>query len=429
MSSDEIKLGYLLLTFLRSFTQNRPANKFNVIGRSGRGEFEIWLNKDVPPHEKQSLIWLWDELKRARLINATGTDLVNPDDWVIASPKGQTISESEFAAIFTDELRERTGTEKLVDAVTGIFQRGELDADLAKFGDRKGDDPPVSFVMADLDHFKTFNDNYGHAAGDEVLRAVAKKIATVVRGKGETYRYGGEEISVVLPNHSVEEATAVAERIRNEIASIRIASLPDCSVTASLGVATIPETSETVETIVLDADRAMYEAKHSGRNRVRAADKQHSGLRVQPKAAGKPNNELFRVSFQTQSQGILPTTTVKVMRVIGSIENISPSRRIREYVCTLSVPASCLTYNSAVYPSEIKARLEGYRSFRSTEKNHARVPIYQGDRFQIISVDIAVDHLTESERQKCLEMEVIATAEGDDEVAETRKTVAQLMGV
>ncbi|MGB9514674.1 MAG: GGDEF domain-containing protein, partial [Candidatus Acidiferrum sp.] len=332
MSSDEIKLGYLLLTFLRSFTQNRPANKFNVIGRSGRGEFEIWLNKDVPPHEKQSLIWLWDELKRARLINATGTDLVNPDDWVIASPKGQTISESEFAAIFTDELRERTGTEKLVDAVTGIFQRGELDADLAKFGDRKGDDPPVSFVMADLDHFKTFNDNYGHAAGDEVLRAVAKKIATVVRGKGETYRYGGEEISVVLPNHSVEEATAVAERIRNEIASIRIASLPDCSVTASLGVATIPETSETVETIVLDADRAMYEAKHSGRNRVRAADKQHSGLRVQPKAAGKPNNELFRVSFQTQSQGILPTTTVKVMRVIGSIENISPSRRIREYV-------------------------------------------------------------------------------------------------
>jgi diguanylate cyclase (GGDEF)-like protein len=429
VSPDEIKLGYLLIKFLRLSTRDRSVNKFNVIGRSGRGELEIWLQKDVLPNEKQTLIWVWDELKRARLISATGTDLVNPDDWVIVSPKGQTISESDFAAMFTDESRERTETGKLIDAVTGIFQRGKLDADLATLRDRKSDDSPVSFVMIDLDHFKTFNDNYGHAAGDEILRVVAQKIATVVQRKGEAYRYGGEEISVILPNHSLVEATTVAERIRSEIASVRIASLPDCSVTASLGVATIPETSETVETIVVDADRAMYEAKHSGRNRVRCAAKEDSGARVQPKVATKPKNELFRVSFQTQSQGILPTTTVKVMRVFGSIENISPSRRIREYACTLSVPACCLTYNSAVYPSEIKPRLDGYRRFRHTEKNHTGVPIHQGDRFQIISVDIAVDHLTESEGQKCLEMEVIATAEGDDEVAEMRKTVAQLMGV
>lgn len=268
VSPNEIELGFLLLKFLRLSTRDRSVNKFNVIGRSGRGEFEMWVEKDVPQHEKQTLIWVWDELKRARLINATGTDLVDPDNWVIVSPKGQTISESDFAAMFTDESRERTETGKLIDAVTGIFQRGELDADLAKIGDRKSDDSPVSFVMIDLDHFKAFNDNYGHAAGDEILKAVAQKIATAVRGKGEVYRYGGEEISVILPNHSLVEATTVGERIRTEIASIRIASLPDCSVTASLGVATIPETSETVETVALDADRAMYEAKHSGRNRV-----------------------------------------------------------------------------------------------------------------------------------------------------------------
>ena len=428
VSPDEIKLGYLLLKFLRLSTRDRSVNKFNVIGRSGRGEFEMWLEKDVLPHEKQTLIWVWDEMKRARLIDATGTDLASPDDWVVVSSKGHTISESDFTAMFTDEPRERTEIGKLIDAVTGIFQRGELDANLAKIGDRKSDDSPVSFVMIDLDHFKTFNDNYGHAAGDEILRAVAQKIAKVVQGKGEAYRYGGEEISVILPNHSLVEANTVAERIRTEIVSIRIASLPDCSVTASLGVATIPETSETVETVTLDADRAMYEAKHSGRNRVRSAAKEDSGARVQPKAVTKPKNELFRVSFQTQSQGILPTTTVKVMRVFGSIENISPSRRIREYACTLSIPACCLTYNSAAYLSEIKARLDGYRSFRHTEKNLTGVSIHQGDRVQIISVDIAVDHLTESERQKCLEMEVIATAEGDGEVAETRKTVAQLMG-
>jgi diguanylate cyclase (GGDEF)-like protein len=429
VSPDEIKLGYLLLKFLRLSARDRPVNKFNVIGRSGRGEFEMWLQKDVLPNEKQTLIWVWDELKRARLISATGTDLVNPDDWFIVSPKGQTISESDFAAMFADEPREQAETGKVIDAVTGIFQRGELDADLAKIGNRKSDDSPVSFVMIDLDHFKSFNDSYGHAAGDEILKVVAQKIAMVVRGKGEVYRYGGEEISVVLPNHSLAEATSVAERIRSEIASVRITSVPDCSVTASLGVATIPETSETVEAVALDADRAMYEAKHSGRNLVRCAAKVDSGARVQPKAATKPKNELFSVSFQTQSQGILPTTTVKVIRVFGSIENISTSRRIREYACTLSVPACCLTYNSAVYPSEIKPRLEGYRSFRHTEKNLTGVPIHHGDRLQIISIDIAVDHLTESERQKCLEMEVIATAEGDDEVAETRKTVAQLLGV
>lgn len=327
------------------------------------------------------------------------------------------------------DVGERAQTERLIDPVTGIFQRAELDADVAKMKDRKSDDLPVSFVMIDLDHFKKFNDSYGHTVGDEVLKAVAQKIATVVRGKGEAYRYGGEEITVILPNHTLVEANAAAERIRNEIASARIASLPDCSVTASLGVATIPDTSETLTAVVTDADRAMYTAKNSGRNRVCSAAKEDSGAPVQPKAATKSKNELFRVSFQTQSQGTLPTTTLKVMRVFGSIENISPSRRIREYACTLSVPACCLNYNTAVYLSEIKQRLDGYRSFRGTEKNHTSVPIHQGDRLQILSVDIAIDHLAESERQKCLEMEVIATAEGDDEVAETRKTVAQLLGV
>ena len=124
----------------------------------------------------------------------------------------------------------------------------------------------------------------GTLRGDEILRAVAQKIATVVRGMGEAFRCGDEEISVILPNHSLVEANAVPERIRTEITFVRIASLPDCSVTASLGVATIPDTSEPVEAITADADRAMYEAKNSGRNRVTSAAKENSGARVQPNA-------------------------------------------------------------------------------------------------------------------------------------------------
>src|SRR5579862_8146670 len=106
MSSDEIKLVYLLLEFLRLSARDRPASKFNVFGRSSRGEFEIWLQKDVPPHEKQTLIWVYDELRRARLINSTETDLVNPNYWVGVSPKGQTVSESDFRAMFTEEPHE-----------------------------------------------------------------------------------------------------------------------------------------------------------------------------------------------------------------------------------------------------------------------------------------------------------------------------------
>lgn len=76
--------------------------------------------------------------------------------------------------------------------------------------------------MIDLDHFMNFNDTYGHSVGDEVLKATAQVVATVVGGKGEAYRYGGEEISVILPNHALVEAAAVAERIRNEIERVRI---------------------------------------------------------------------------------------------------------------------------------------------------------------------------------------------------------------
>jgi two-component system, cell cycle response regulator len=79
-------------------------------------------------------------------------------------------------------------------------------------------------------------------------------------------------MSVILPNHTLGEAMAVAERVRNEIAGVRVASVGDCAVTASLGVATIPETSD-AKTMTTDADRALYQAKHSGRNRVCCAAK------------------------------------------------------------------------------------------------------------------------------------------------------------
>jgi pyrimidine deaminase RibD-like protein len=112
VSPDEIKLGYALLKYLRMSTQHRPVSKYNVIGVSGPGEFAMSLRTDFLPNEKQELIWVWDELKRQRLISATGTDMVHPDDWITVTSKGQTISEADFDAMFTDERHDRTDTEK-----------------------------------------------------------------------------------------------------------------------------------------------------------------------------------------------------------------------------------------------------------------------------------------------------------------------------
>jgi diguanylate cyclase (GGDEF)-like protein len=285
MTSDEIKLGYLLLEFLRVNARDRAVHKFNAIGRSTKGEFEFWLQREVSSADKQSLIWIWDELKRARLINATGEDLVNPDDWVLVSPKGLTITEREFAELFFDEPRDSRMSERLIDAVTGIFQRGELNNDLGKIENRESDDPPLGFIMIDIDHFEEFNNTHGHPIGDVVLRTVAQTIAAVVNGKGDAYRYGGEEFSVILRNHNLVEAQAVAQRIRTEIEIARIDSLPGIGVTASLGVGSIPETSGNGERLVADADRALYQAKNEGRNRVRCATKETSGTPVAQKIA------------------------------------------------------------------------------------------------------------------------------------------------
>jgi diguanylate cyclase (GGDEF)-like protein len=281
MTSDEIKLGYLLLKFLRVNARDRAIHKFNVIGRSRKGEFEFWLQRDVSSSEKQSLIWIWEELKRTRLINATGEDLVNPDDWVLVSPKGLTISEGEFAELFSDKPGDHGRmSERLIDAVTGIFQRGELNNDLGKIENREGSDPPLAFIMIDIDHFKEFNTIHGHPIADKVLRTVAQTVAAVVRGKGESYRYGGDELSVILPNHNLAEAQAVAERIRSEVETARIDSLPGICVTTTVGVASIPDTSENVTSMVADADRVLLEAKSRGRNRVYCASKETSGAPV-----------------------------------------------------------------------------------------------------------------------------------------------------
>jgi diguanylate cyclase (GGDEF)-like protein len=118
----------------------------------------------------------------------------------------------------------------------------------------------------DIDHFKSFNDTFGHQAGDETLAAVAAAIAGACRASDVPARYGGEEMALLLPGSGLEDAVEVAERVRLAVAAIPLETRP---VTVSIGVSTTDGTCS-AELLIEASDRALYASKEGGRNRVTA---------------------------------------------------------------------------------------------------------------------------------------------------------------
>ncbi len=127
---------------------------------------------------------------------------------------------------------------------------------------------PLSLVMLDLDRFKTINDTHGHLIGDQVLREAAKAVAATLRTTDTAYRYGGEEIVVLLRETGLQEATAVSERLRRAVSAIALAQHPQVRVSTSAGVATRQVRMQHHTDLVAEADAALYEAKKQGRDRV-----------------------------------------------------------------------------------------------------------------------------------------------------------------
>jgi len=155
-----------------------------------------------------------------------------------------------------------------LDPLLQIFNRGRFDSGLTEFSGRATKEHPLSLVMIDIDHFKNVNDRYGHPAGDDVLTKIAVVLQSVSMNKGPCYRYGGEELAVLLSNYTLEEAVAFAERVRLTIAQGDFSPFPD-RVTISLGVATMPDHAQEAEALKREADNALYQAKRLGRNLVR----------------------------------------------------------------------------------------------------------------------------------------------------------------
>lgn len=184
--------------------------------------------------------------------------------------------------------------------------------------------------------------------------------------------------------------------------------------------------------------RGLYQTFRSGEDLRRRATRDLartiydliSGPTATPKSSNfGSKNGMAKVVLQARPTGVIPTTNIRTMQVFGTIENLSPSKRIREYSCTLSVPKCCLSFNAASYPAEKESHDPNHRRFRHTEKTHANVAIHPGDPLQVIAVEIAVEHLSKDEQVKCLQMDVIADAIADGEALQARKSVAELMGI
>ncbi len=165
----------------------------------------------------------------------------------------------------------RLYTLAISDHLTGLFNRRHFQSrvgDAVSRPDQCGEN--FGLVMLDLDHFKDINDRFGHSAGDEVLRQVGRVLLRTIRFGDSAYRYGGEEFAVLLPEADSVVTLAVAERIRRELATLKIQldAGRNIAVTASLGIAVCPDNGTSVQDLVAAADTALYRSKSEGRNRV-----------------------------------------------------------------------------------------------------------------------------------------------------------------
>ncbi|MFW6412794.1 MAG: diguanylate cyclase [Oceanicaulis sp.] len=174
-----------------------------------------------------------------------------------------------------DQLRtnlEKVREEAMTDALTGVANRKRFDESMRKArrdADVKGE--PFSLILCDIDHFKRFNDTWGHQTGDQIIRFVAACLSRFSKDGFIVARYGGEEFGVVMPNASIDEARAVAEKVRSTVESKRLlrkSTNEDLgNITVSLGVSQF-RAGESVECLIERCDTNLYKSKQTGRNRI-----------------------------------------------------------------------------------------------------------------------------------------------------------------
>jgi diguanylate cyclase len=180
-------------------------------------------------------------------------------------------------------------TESLTDPLTGLANRKLFDQSLEKAIDLTNDrSEPLALMMTDIDHFKAFNDTWGHLTGDQVLRLVAMSVKQNVKGQDVAARYGGEEFAVILPNTVLRSALTVADHIRRAVMSKELMKRSTGQnlgrVTISIGVAQLHR-GDTPQSLIARADACLYAAKRNGRNRVICETDPEAAAPAEPKVA------------------------------------------------------------------------------------------------------------------------------------------------
>ena len=255
-----------------------------------QGDFSHWFSNEVNPHLNEhpdfaKVVELFEVMhEEARQIQQTvfeGND--------IKSEHYQHFLDS--SDIFVRHLRAlHTDARSLLsdtDPLTGVATRQAMYARLEQEQQRsKRSGQPSSIVMADVDRFKEVNDTYGHLAGDKVLQAFAHYLLDHLRPYDQVYRYGGEEFILLLPNVTPEQAKRIIERVRRGLMNqrTRTGNGNVIQITASFGITQLIYDVSTKTTIEY-ADRAMYESKRSGRNRVRIWEESQNKNKAKSKTA------------------------------------------------------------------------------------------------------------------------------------------------
>jgi diguanylate cyclase (GGDEF)-like protein len=181
------------------------------------------------------------------------------------------VAESLALAIANIRLRETLRQQAFRDKLTGLYNRRFIDESIElELHRAKREDKPLSVIMLDVDHFKRYNDTFGHDAGDAVLAELGRLLSTKTRASDVPCRYGGEEFLVIMSGADTAQALSRAETLRCAVEELSVVQdgKPLGSVTISCGIATYPQHGDISEDLLRVADTALYAAKHAGRNRV-----------------------------------------------------------------------------------------------------------------------------------------------------------------
>jgi len=216
-------------------------------------------------------------------------DIVSDEGGFIDSLKQEftaTVAKQVSMALASLRLKDQLRDQSIRDPLTGLFNRRYMEETFEREIDRASrNNIALSFVMIDIDHFKSINDTYGHEAGDQVLIELGKILSHVTRNEDIACRYGGEEFVICLPGANIAVAVARAETIRKKMASTKFRHDGKTigKITVSLGVSEYPQHGDDAAELVKAADKALYQAKNSGRNQVVATS-------TQPKHANSPKS-------------------------------------------------------------------------------------------------------------------------------------------